>query len=88
MRSWTKSKGNDMTIQLTTLHGKSKAALLAGLREEPTKVGFHDPSIMNERWFNAESIPPGTRFPVVMDHPRRSRFAEVERKADGTWRVT
>jgi hypothetical protein len=29
----------------------------------------------------------GESFPVVMDHPKRTRFATITRKADGSFSV-
>lgn len=75
-----------MTIQVQTAN-QSKAVLLACLTDKPESVRFYDPSIVNERRFTGADIKPGDRFPVVMDHPKRNRFAEVIRKADGTFKV-
>ena len=80
-----------MTIQVcNSKHGASKAALLAALQSTPALVEFHDPGIFTGPkgpYFTGEAIAPGERFPVVMDHPRSMRFAQVVRKADGSFRV-
>ena len=77
-----------MTIQVRDpAHGKSKAALQAALDAAPSQVWFHDPSIMHTRCFAASSMAPGESFPVVMDHPKRMRFATVSRLRDGAYRV-
>lgn len=75
-----------MTIQVQTCNA-SKAKLLKALTEQPSAVSFYDPSIVNTRWFNGTDIKPGESFPVVMDHPKRSRFATVTRKESGAFRV-
>jgi hypothetical protein len=78
-----------MTIQLITArHGTSKGVLQEALNTEPTNVGFHDPSIRNERYFTGFDIKVGERFPVVMDPATRKRFSTVVRKSDGTFKVT
>ena len=77
-----------MTIQLITpQHGTSKGVLEAALNTSPS-VGFHDPSLSNERWFTGFDIKVGNRFPIVMDPATRSRFSTVIRKSDGTFKVT
>ena len=75
-----------MTIQVCTAN-QSKAILLACLTDKPESVRFYDPSIINERQFTGADIKPGERFPVVMDHPKRNRFAVIIRKPDGTFKV-
>ena len=78
-----------MTIQvLSQQYAKSKATLQAALNTTPEKVIFLEPSIFNEHDFNGAMIESGRKFPVVMDHPKRMRFALVSRKADGTFKVS
>jgi hypothetical protein len=80
-----------MTIQLTSArYSKSKAVLAAALNDPGTTVYFLDPSMFNESKgeFTGREIAPGASFPIVMDHPRRTRFATLTRRADGTFRVT
>lgn len=76
-----------MTIQVYSDHAKSKATLTAALNSNPQAVRFYDPSLFNSRIFRASEMKPGERFPVVMDPQTRRRFAEVERRADGSFRV-
>lgn len=71
-----------MTIQVLT-ENKSKATLLAALTTDPAKVRFYDPSIVAERRFTGADIKPGESFLVVMDHPRRTRFATITRRLIG-----
>lgn len=75
-----------MTVQCLT-ENKSKAVLLDALKTRPESVRFYDPSIVSERRFTGRDIKPGDRFPVVMDHPKRSRFAEVSRTSTGVFKV-
>lgn len=78
-----------MTIQVLTAT-QSKAVLLACLKDAPASVQFVDPSVFQPRNggdpFTGADIQPGEKFPVVMDHPKRTRFAQVVRTADG-WKV-
>ena len=79
-----------MTVQLTSAaFGKSKAALLDGLRRTPALVKFSDPSIFSgsRGQFTGADITAGDSFPVVMDPSTRRRFAKIVCKADGTFRV-
>lgn len=79
-----------MTVQIAApfKYGANKKALQDGLNgDSPESVNFYDPSIVRPRQFTGASIQVGERFPVVMDPETRRRFAEVERKADGTFRV-
>jgi hypothetical protein len=78
-----------MTIQVTTQqYAKSKKTLQDALNTTPERVLFLEPSIFNEHDFNGAMIEAGRKFPVVMDHPKRMRFALVVRKADGTFKVS
>lgn len=83
-----------MTIQLgphtAGLYGKSKKTLEDALNTKKS-VGFHDPSCFTPRHggdFTGADMDRGEKFSVVMDPLRRSRFATVERRADGSFRVT
>jgi len=75
-----------MTVQVLT-ENKSKAVLLAALTTAPQSVRLYDPSFVAERRFTGADIKPGERFPVVMDHPRRNRFAEIIRTPSGLFKV-
>lgn len=75
-----------MTVQVLT-ENKSKAVLLDALQKRPKTVRLYDPSIVSERRFTGRDIKPGERFAVVMDHPKRSRFAEVVRSTTGVFKV-
>jgi hypothetical protein len=79
-----------MTVILKTLqHGKSKASLLKALNEEPENVVFEDPSPFRDKIFTAARMKEWGNFsmPVVMDHPKRLRFAQVSITAQGKWSV-
>lgn len=78
-----------MTIQVCNFN-KNKGELQAALNTEPASVQLYDPSIFpsSRGDFTGEDIKPGESFPVVMDHPKRMRFASVVRKADGKFRVS
>lgn len=77
-----------MTIQLQSREfGKSKATLAAALNASPASVWFYNPSIVCEGEFSGDEIKPHERFPIVMDPPKRQRFAEIWRRPDGTFRV-
>lgn len=73
-----------MTLIVSPEVYKSKAALKAALERGDCYV--HEPSIMREWTKAAADLPVGFRG-VVTNHPLRTRFAEIERRADG-WRVT
>lgn len=80
-----------MTIQLRSQqYGKSKATLQEALNTTPTRVWFEDPSIFpgSRGQFTGADVKPGERFPLVMDHPKRSRFATLQRRPDGTFKVS
>ena len=80
-----------MTIQvLGTIVGKSKKVLQDGLNTRPDLVWFYDPSIFpgSRGTFPSNKMKLGECFPVVMDHPKRTRFSFVERRADGTFKVS
>ncbi len=78
-----------MTVQVqSATFGKSKKVLQQALTESPQSVRFHDPSFFNPRSFTGADIKPGEKFPVVMDPATRQRFSTVERKSDGSFRVS
>lgn len=77
-----------MTVQVVKAeHGKSKAALLAAVEAGAEKVWFRRPTPWGDEEFSAAGIKPHERFPVVMDPATRRRFAEIERRPDGSFRV-
>lgn len=80
-----------MTIQLQSQqYGKSKATLAAQLNQDARRVWFEDPSVFpgSRGQFTGADVKPGERFALVMDHPKRSRFASVVRREDGTFKVS
>jgi hypothetical protein len=78
-----------MTIQVISQQfAKSKKTLQDALNSTPERVIFLEPSIFNEHDFNGAMVEVGRHFAVVMDHPKRTRFAIVRRKADGTFKIT
>jgi hypothetical protein len=81
-----------MTIQVRSVAAaKSKKTLEAALNEAPGLVNFYDPSIFatSRGQFTGEDIPVGDKFAVVMDHPKRNRFALITRRlADGKFKVS
>lgn len=80
-----------MTIQISsTRFATSKQALEAALNSTPDHVCFVDPSISSDSrgHFDATAIKVGEKFPVVMDPQTRRRFATVQRKLNGQFRVS
>ena len=75
-----------MTIQVENFN-KSKKVLENQLNTDPSQVSFYDPSIFNSRFFTGEDVKKGEHFAVVMDHPKRMRFASVARQQNGTFKV-
>jgi hypothetical protein len=77
-----------VTIQAQTFN-TSKKVLEQALNEAPQHCRFYDPSIFpgSRGQFRGDSIEKGEHFAVVMDHPKRMRFATVTRKPDGTFKV-
>lgn len=75
-----------MTIQVVNVF-KNKNLLAEALRDQPQTVRFYDPSIFNERHFRGDDMKPGESFPVVLDHPLRTRFATIYRLKDGGFKV-
>lgn len=80
-----------MTIQvLSQEFSTSKQALQDALNSAPGKVWLHEPSVFHPSGphdFPASHMTAGQSFPVVMDHPKRRRFAKITRKADSTFKV-
>jgi hypothetical protein len=77
-----------MTTQITnSAQGKSKATLQAALNANPHGVLMLTPMPGRDALHTADIIKPGEQLAVVMDHPRRMRFALIKRAADGTFRV-
>lgn len=72
-----------MTLIVSPKVFTSKAALKAAL--DAGQVLVHEPSIMGEWIKPAGQLQVGFRG-VVTNHPLRSKFASIERRADG-WRV-
>lgn len=62
----------------------SKAALKVAA--EQGRLWIEDPSIFAPRSFNARDMQVGQRE-VVTNHPKRTKFATIERTAEG-WRVS
>lgn len=80
-----------MTIQVKTpAAGKSKAALQTALNTNARDVWFEDPSVHkgSRGLFVGSDIKPHEQFPVVMDPQTRMRFSTLQRKADGTFRIS
>ena len=73
-----------MTLIVSPKVFTSKAALKAALDEG--RVLVTDPSTMGGWVTMARELPVGFRG-VCTDHPRRSRYAEIERKETG-WKVS
>lgn len=79
-----------VTIQIAPpfKHGKSKATLQAALNSDLEIVNFMEPTPWEERYFSQTSVKPGEKFAVVMDPATRMRFATVQQRADGSWKVS
>jgi len=75
-----------MTIQVENFN-KSKEVLQNQLNTDPYQVSFYDPSILGSRFFTGEDVKKGEHFAVVMDYPKRTRFAKVTRRQNGTFKV-
>lgn len=73
-----------MTLIVSPSAFPSKKALKIAL--DAGNVRLHEPSIMGEWTRPARELPVGFRD-VVTNHPLRTKFAQIERRADG-WRVT
>lgn len=71
-----------MTVQVRSVKfAKSKRILQDALNEFPSLIWFEDPSIFNPRVFTGNDMKPGEQMAVVMDPPKRNRFALVTRDA-------
>lgn len=80
-----------MTIQVaSTRFASSKQVLETALNTTPDHVHFDDPSIFpgSRGHFNATTIQIGEKFAVVMDPQTRRRFATVQRKLNGQFKVS
>lgn len=73
-----------MTLIVSPRIFTSKAALKAALNEGACPV--YEPSVMGEWIKPARDLPVGFSA-VVTNHPLRTKFAKIERRADG-WRVS
>lgn len=78
-----------MTVQLSsTRFGANKKVLQEQLNTAPATVCFEDPSFFAPRSFCGADIKAGESFAVVMDPATRRRFSTVQRKGDGTFKVS
>lgn len=75
-----------MTIQAVNFN-KSKKELTEALNTHPQRVYFYNPSMFGSSTIRGSEILVGERFPVVMDHPKRMRFAEVKRVSETQFKV-
>lgn len=71
-----------MTCIVSPTKYPTKKALREAVAAAPQRVWIDDPSFLAPRFFAAASIPAG-RTEVVTNHPKRSWFAQVGRKASG-----
>ena len=72
-----------MTCIVSPTRYPSKKALKDAVAVDPGRVYIEDPSIFAPRSFSADEIPVG-KTEVVTNHPKRTWFAQIGRKADGT----
>lgn len=72
-----------MTCIVNPNHFPSKKFLKECVTKDPGVVEIIDPSIINPRTFCVTHLQPGEEV-VVTNHPKRSWYAQVGRKADGT----
>lgn len=75
-----------MTCQVLNFN-KKKRELQDMLNSQPSAVRFLEPTMVRDVRFTGDTIKVGHSFPVVMDHPKRSRFAMITRTDKG-FRVT
>lgn len=76
-----------MSIQAVN-YNKSKKELAEALNTHPDRVYFYNPSMFGSHTsFRGHEIRVGERFPVVMDHPKRNRFAEIKRVSETQFKV-
>lgn len=76
-----------MTIQLNMPPGLSKKGLEEKLNAAPSMVTFYNPSILREGYFTGADLKVGEHMTVVLDHPKRQRFAVVLRVDQDKWKV-
>ena len=74
-----------MTLIVSPKVFTSKAALKAALDKGDCVV--HEPSVMGSWTKSAGDLPTGFSD-VVTNHPLRTKFAQIMKKADGTWKVS
>jgi hypothetical protein len=73
-----------MTCIVSPQSYPTKKALRLWVLKDPDCVTIHNPSMFTTLTsFSANQIGPGQEY-TVTNHPRRSWFAQVGRKADGT----
>lgn len=80
-----------MTIQVSsTRFATSKKVLEAALNSNPEQVAFADPSLFegSRGVFTGADIKNPEKFAVVMDPQTRRRFATVQRKFNGQFKVS
>lgn len=65
-----------MTVQVLNFN-TSKTVLRDALRATPEKVRFYEPSPFGDRHYTGADLKVGSKIYVVMDHPKRLRFAIV-----------
>lgn len=63
---------------------KNKAELKAKLEAGCIII---EPTPFCDRTYNSKAVLPGFKAAVVLDPETRRRFAQIEKLADGTWRV-
>ena len=61
----------------------TKKAFREAIKDNAGEIWIEDPSIFRPRTFYASQLRPGEEV-FVTNHPKRSWFAQVGRKADGT----
>jgi hypothetical protein len=77
-----------MTTQLLSQTlAPNKRALADALNLKPDKVVFLNVAPSGDHRFTGANILRGETFPCVLDHPKRMRFAQITRAADGRFRV-
>lgn len=75
-----------MTCIVSPSRYPTKKALREAVAKEPARVWIEDPSIFAPRSFSAAEIGLGL-CEVVTNHPKRSWFAQIVRKPDGSLAV-
>ena len=74
-----------MTLIVSPKVFTSKAALKAALDKGDCVV--HEPSVMGSWTIPSHALAVGFSD-VVTNHPLRTKFAQIMKKADGTWKVS